>query len=78
MGTYAAEGEVVGVAASKIEVLAVELELLALHLDEVLGGVITLFAGAGQSPASHEAQGNDFGADVHVDAGSKLVDSGKG
>jgi hypothetical protein len=55
MGTYAAEGEVVGVAASKIEVLAVELELLALHLDEVLGGVITLFAGAGQSPASHEA-----------------------
>lgn len=77
MATYAAEGKVVGVAASKIEVLAVELELLALDLDEVLGGVITL-AGAGQSATGHEAQGYDFGREEHVVAGSKLIDSGKG
>jgi hypothetical protein len=78
MDTYAAKGKVVGVAASKIEVLAVELKLLTLDLDEVLGGVITL-GGAGrrgQSPTSHEAQGYDFGLEVHVVAGPKLVDSG--
>jgi len=54
-GTNAIEGEVVGVGAGKVKLLSVELEGLAVNLDEALVAV-ALGGGLGQEAEGEEVQ----------------------
>lgn len=68
VGLVAVEGEVVGVAAGEVEVLAVKLELAVLDRDEARRAGLAGRSGTGESPAGHEAEGKKGrGLEHHID-----------
>lgn len=65
--TYAGEGEVVGIASGKVEVLALELELAILDGDEGALGSASAALGGGNGAGRSETEGQEGGGlEMHV------------